>query len=192
MQANDRTQSDGTAPRCRPTIDFGSTRCARNGRICSGLSGTLCPALRMARASDGRLPPCRRDSGCLHRIFGLVATRDAGVDPRTSLFAIARNCWRRHCRARASRKEQIADWDEVAEEIAGTLDAGRDERFEQAVDRHQPDCPTSSASCLHYEPGTNSISHRLESLKAPRPTWLAGAIFVAKAAADQAAELGES
>ena len=137
MQANDRTQSDGDSLPLSPHDRFRyDALCARNGEICSEFVREHYALLFgwLARLTGDCHHAADLTQDAFTAFWDSLQRETPGVDPRTWLFAIARNCWRKHCRAPASRKEQIADWDEVAEEIAGGWTPGGTSEFEQAVE----------------------------------------------------------
>lgn len=137
MQASDRTQDDGDSRRLSPEdrIRYDALR-ASNVGICSEFVRDHYALLFgwLARLTGDRNDAADLTQDAFAAFWGSLQRDTPGVDPRTWLFAIARNCWRKHCRSRASLKEQVADLEQVAEEISACWTSAGTSEFEQAVE----------------------------------------------------------
>ena len=129
-------KATGTAVRCRPTIEIGTRHCARDGEICSEFVRDHYALLFgwLARLTGDRNDAADLTQDAFAAFWDSLRRDTPGVDPRTWLFAIARNCWRKHCRTRAALKEHVADLNEVAEEVVGNWSPEGTSEFEQAVE----------------------------------------------------------
>lgn len=136
MQSNNRTPSDGDSRPLSPDdrIRYDALR-ARNGEICGEFVREHYALLFgwLARLTGDRNDAADLTQDAFAAFWDSLRRDTPAVDPRTWLFAIGRNCWRKYCRTRASLREEVADLDAIADGNIGNVPE-RTSEFKQAVE----------------------------------------------------------